>query len=964
MATPNIDMSNNSFKQDELVPTIRGFKIASLNITSLPKHIDELRIAMKNNEIDVLAINESRMDSSIAPEIITIHGYNWVSKDRNRFGGGVGFYIRNTINYCLRPDLNDRDLEILTIEIIKNKVKPFLVTTWYRPPSDSINILYKFENCLKLIDNEDKESIILGDINCDLLGNNTTSLVSELKFITNLYQYEQLIKEPTRVTKDTSSLIDHFYTTNTNHIISSGVTAVTISDHYLIYGIRKFKTFKQPPRFIEYRDFKHFNEQGFMCDLASLSTLNLAHSDPNKSWMIWKKKFLEIVNMHAPLKRRKVSSKQIPWLTNDLLLKKREKTYLKRKAVLSKSMIDWSAYRHARNRYNKLVKDTVRSHFQNKLHNNQGDLKKTWKTINELMNKSKKENTILEVRIDSLEITDPINITNAFNKHFVEMGDRLSKDKPQSNVTPESYLSDFQNPINQFTCFREITETEILGLLQGLVASKASGIDGISAKILKIAAPAIAPSIVLIFNQSISTGIFPSDWKIARVTPIYKTGAKHDMENYRPISVISIVAKIMEKLIHNQLYDYLIASNLLTNSQHGFRPCHSTTTALLDITNRWYQNMDVGQLNGVVFLDLKKAFDTVDHDILLKKLRIYGIKGMALRWLRSYLLDRIQYCQVNGHLSDPLTATTGIPQGSGLGPLLFLIYINDFPKCLRHTRPDMFADDTQIATSNSDINVILENLNTDLINVSTWMLANKLTLNNKKTEFMIIGSNKRLSQIDQEPSIFVGGMEIEKVNAVKSLGLMIDETLSWSAQVEKITKKVNSGLSIIRRLRDIVDYNTLITIYKSIIQPHFDYCSQVWGCLGKVLSDKLQRLQNRAFRIITREGYETRSKDILNKVGFPDLKTRREQQLATLMYKIKHKMLPNYLQDIFINTQEVHHHNTRHREFNYALPMPNTNAMKKSFGYRGAETWNTLPVDLKSLGSMTTFKSKIKQLYL
>ncbi|CAB4043950.1 Hypothetical predicted protein, partial [Paramuricea clavata] len=172
------------------------------------------------------------------------------------------------------------------------------------------------------------------------------------------------------------------------------------------------------------------------------------------------------------------------------------------------------------------------------------------------------------------------------------MGDKLSNDIPQSNVTPESYLSDVQNSVNQLTCFREITEPEILGLLQGLIASKASGIDGISAKILKIAAPAITPSIVSIFNQSIATGIFPSDWKVARVAPIHKTGAKHDMENYRPISVISIIAKIMEKLIHNQLYDYLIASNLLTNSQHGFRPCHSTTTALLDITNRWYQNMD------------------------------------------------------------------------------------------------------------------------------------------------------------------------------------------------------------------------------------------------------------------------------------------------------------------------------------------------------------------------------------
>ena len=191
---------------------------------------------------------------------------------------------------------------------------------------------------------------------------------------------------------------------------------------------------------------------------------------------------------------------------------------------------------------------------------------------------------IPEIKIDSVEITDPITITNAFNKHFVEMGDRLSTNIPQSNVAPESYLNDLQNPVNKLTCFRDITQTEILNLLYGLVASKASGMDGISAKVLKIAAPSLA----LIFNQSISTGIFPSDSKIARVTPIFETGAKHDMENYRPISVISIVSKIMEKLIYNQLYDYLMNSNILSNSQHGFRPCHSTTTALLDITSRWY----------------------------------------------------------------------------------------------------------------------------------------------------------------------------------------------------------------------------------------------------------------------------------------------------------------------------------------------------------------------------------------
>ena len=234
--------------------------------------------------------------------------------------------------------------------------------------------------------------------------------------------------------------------------------------------------------------------------------------------------------------------------------------------------------------------------------------------------------------------------------------------------------------------------------------------------------------------------------------------------------------------------------------------------------------MDIGQLNGVVFLDLKKAFDTVDYDILLRKLDIYGIRGSALAWIISYLTGRTQYCQVDGHLSDPLCETTGIPQGSALGPLLFLIYINDIPQCLEHTNANMFADDTQIETSGYDINVIAEKLNKNLENVSTWMSANKLTLNKTNTEYMIIGSNKRVKHIDTEPCLHVKDRKINRVKITKSLGIIIDENLSWNAQVDQITKKVNSGLSILRRLRDIVDFKTLITICLSIIQPHFDYC--------------------------------------------------------------------------------------------------------------------------------------------
>ena len=234
-----------------------------------------------------------------------------------------------------------------------------------------------------------------------------------------------------------------------------------------------------------------------------------------------------------------------------------------------------------------------------------------------------------------------------------------------------------------------------------------------------------------------------------------ENGPREDMNNYRPMSVISIVAKKMEKLVYNQLYEYFTENDLLKTSQHGFRPNHSTVTAMLEIVNKWFHNIDIGQLNGVVFLDLKKAFDTVDHEIFLHKLYLYGIKGIALNWFRSYISNRGQYCQVNDHLSHSLQMVCGIPQGSILGPLLFLIYVNDLPNCLKYTRCNMFADATQIDTSSNNIDSIANTLNEDLANISDWMKANKLSLNASKTEYMVIGSHKRLHQTRQSPWVII-----------------------------------------------------------------------------------------------------------------------------------------------------------------------------------------------------------------
>ena len=270
-------------------------------------------------------------------------------------------------------------------------------------------------------------------------------------------------------------------------------------------------------------------------------------------------------------------------------------------------------------------------------------------------------NEICNKNVEPIDIND---IPEAFNNryHFTDLGYILSQNIPACSTPPESYITE----ATQECAFCDITEQEVyelLSTLPTLSTTKASGLDKLPAKLIKLAAPYITKSLTAIFNRSMSTGIFPCSWKVARVSPIYKNGIKSNMDNYRPISVISVIAKTMEKLVHNQLYSYLQQSNILTSTQHGFRPFHSTVTALLKMTNQWYQNMDEGLMNGAVFLDLKKAFNTVDHDILLSKLHLYGVKGKAHDWFKSYLFNRTQYCQVNSKLSGPRTTITGIPQG-------------------------------------------------------------------------------------------------------------------------------------------------------------------------------------------------------------------------------------------------------------------------------------------------------------
>ena len=372
-------------------------------------------------------------------------------------------------------------------------------------------------------------------------------------------------------------------------------------------------------------------------------------------------------------------------------------------------------------------------------------------------------------------------------------------------------------------------------------------LDKISSKVLKIAAPVISDSLTYIFNQAVTLCTFSNGWKIARVIPLFKNGQRNLPGNYRPISILPALSKVMERILYTQLYEYLSVNNLLSEHQFGFRKYHSTASALLDCTNDWYINMDQKLFNLTAFIDLKKAFDTVNHEILLEKLLLLGITGRAFQLLESYLSDRSQKCEVNGFISKESKITWGVPQGSILGPLLFLLYINDLPSCLNSTKPRMFADDTNITSSGNCIDDVENAVNSDLKNLRKWLMANKLSLNVAKTEFQIIGTKQNLKNIlGQKPNIHILDCPIKQVVQCKSLGVILDENLSWKSNTNAICKKISSGIYALKRIKPFVDQKTLMSVYNAIIHPYFTYCCEVWDVFGETQSMRLQKLHNRA----------------------------------------------------------------------------------------------------------------------
>ena len=770
------------------------------------------------------------------------------------------------------------------------------------------------------------------------------------------YGLLQMISCPTRVTANSASLIDLFFTSDPDLVRDVGCEEFGLSDHGMIFGALDIKVVRQRGLMRMIRCFRRCDQEALIGDLKSAPWQVMeSMTDIGDRWEYWKQLFWEIVDSHIPLKRARVRSKSLPWITHGIRALMRARSYFSTKAKKSRKDEDWEKYKSVRNLVTQRIRKAKIQYFEELSEESKGNPKKAWREVNRLLGSTCKHG-INSIRTDSHLLTEREDIADEFGRYFSSIvGDS------DSEVNSADVCARLRGCEKEFK-FDRVKEDEVLALLRSLDPNKAVSSDEVSAKILRVAAAGISGSLTSLFNYSLESGELPGEWKSAHITPVPKGGDSEIVVNYRPVSVLPVVAKVFERLIHKQLYTFLHLNNILEPNQFGFRPGHSTQDVLVNMVDGWRKAMDEDKVVGAVYLNFSKAFDMVDHSLLLLKMAKYGVRGKELKWFTDYLYERRQRVCVENAKSDWATIRRGVPQGSILGPLLFIIYANDLPQAVQHCFVQQYADDTTLSLVSKDVRGLEDGLTSDLEGVAKWVIDNKLRLNEEKTQMLLLSRRRRLQELEQV-DVRMGGTKVARSKKVKYLGVWIDDGLTWQDQVEAVRRKCFAGLAKLKRLRNVLPSSTKKRIFCALVQPHLDYCSVVWQECSLALQLRLDRIQNYGMRLILSQPPRTPSEGLRKRLNWMPLSTRREMFRMVLVHRCLRKQAPRCLSDRFKTNAEIGNFKTRGSN-NLFLTLVKTEFFRRSFTFKGAWEWNKLPIELKELGSVDNFKRCLKKYLL
>ena len=604
-----------------------------------------------------------------------------------------------------------------------------------------------------------------------------------------------------------------------------------------------------------------------------------------------------------------------------------------------------------RNKLNKIISDSERAHYEKLLNDNKDNHKKSWQILKDVVNKRKSNNSCSRFVVDNNTSTDKIKIAESFNKFFINIGPNLAEKIPSDNRSPNIYL---KNRVVESMVVTPVAEDEVESIIKTLKEGS-TGWDDISAKIVKKTYRSFISPLVHIMNLSILSGVFPSEMKIARVVPLFKSGDPTIFSNYRPVSVLPLFSKILERLMYTRLLSFINVHNVLYAYQFGFRFGHSPGLALVLLVDKISQALERGEYVLGIFLDFSKAFDTVNHDILFEKLEFYGVRGLPLLWFKSYLNNRKQYVEYNSGQSESDTIRCGVPQGSILGPLLFLIYINDLALVSDKFFAMLFADDSNIFLSGKNPDELIRNMNEEMKTVVDWLKLNKLSLNLGKTHFMLFTRKKE--NISLAENLVINNVEINRVDKTKFLGVMIDHRLSFTNHISYMKGKIARGIGILKKARPYFTEDTLKLLYNSFVYPYFTYCIEVWGNVYTTYLEPLRKLQKWAVRVITSTKRRDPSSPLFKKLGLLNLDEIYIYFILLLMYKYHHGRVPRVIQNLFVRNDTIHNYPTRQV---LHVPLARSDLVARNVRVTGVKLYNHFFSTLEWNMTYPCFKANLK----
>lgn len=931
------------------------FNVCHINCQSIPAHYNDLFDSFRSSITHAILVSESWLKPQLDTLSYSLPGYILIRNDRTgKGGGGVGIYLRSDFKYNIissSPSTFTGSAEYLFLEVLVNGSKVALGVVYCPPNTDYFS---SFECALDSVSTTYSHIIIMGDFNTDLIKPSIRS-----QRLLDIAQSANLLILPSGATHHNlyspDTLLDLILISSPSHVINHGsILASGFSRHDLIFLTYKLKSLKQAPVKLKIRCLNKINLDALDKDAAMLDLSNIYNAQTvDEKISNLNSVILSLFDVHAPYKLVKLKHPPAPWITNDVrkAMTRRDRAF--RKFKCNRCDSTWENYKRARNQCNQLVRSAKRIYFHDNI--NKSSPSEIWKFLESV-----------GIHSSSKNLGTCFIPLNDLNSHFASAPclDNDIKANTIAEINGWNAIGSASDGLEPFF-FNPVSVEEVCKTIKA-INTKATGCDGLGRTMILPILTHLSEGITHIINTSLLTGVFPSAWCKAFVTPLPKIANPNILNHFRPISILPYLSKILEAVAHKQASRFVYNNDLLSDFQSGFRPGHSTTTALLKVTEDIRDAMERRFVTVLVLIDFSNAFNTVDYDILLALLKHLNFSSLAIEWFSSYLKGRQQAVRIGQSQSDWTELTSGVPQGGILSPLLFSIFINFVTphiNCPFH----LYADDLQlyIHCDVKDIASAVSELNNNLENVRSWASRFGIKVNPMKCQAIIVGNKRQTEKLVGVPlpSIVFGDATIPYESTVKDLGLYIDCNFSWNAQIKEVCRKVTGALRSLNRFRNFLPIKTKITLVQSLIIPIIDYGDICYLDVTTNHLNKLDRLLNQAIRFI----FCLRKFDHISyyrkKLRWLSIPQRRKLRSLCMVFSILFDTLsPKYLKAKFQFLGAAHNLNLRSFE-NQTLYIPfhRTNFIANSFALNAVRLWNKLPMFLRQTENKHTFKYRVYQ---